>query len=121
MGWKFGVALEADGRIVGVAMAGRPVARGLDDGRTLEVTRLCLDQAPKNAASTLYGAIRRAGKALGYTKLVTYTLAEESGHSVMASGFVRQYVVRGRSWTTPTRPREDKHPTVDKVMWATDL
>ena len=71
---KFSLAIvDNAGTIRGVAMIGRPVARALDDGWTLEVTRVATDGA-KNACSALYGAARRATFALGYTKLVTYTL-----------------------------------------------
>jgi hypothetical protein len=83
-GWKFGVAVENEaGELVGVAIAGRPVAGALDDGRTLEVTRCCTDGA-RNAPSKLYGAICRAAFALGYSKVVTYTLDEEPGTSLTA-------------------------------------
>ena len=43
VGHKFSVGLFDDERLVGVAVAGRPVARMLDDGMTLEVTRTCTD------------------------------------------------------------------------------
>jgi hypothetical protein len=35
VGGKFAVGATVDGRLVGVAVAGRPVARRLDDGKTL--------------------------------------------------------------------------------------
>lgn len=38
-GHKFSIGCEADGELVGVIIAGRPVSRYLDDGFTLEVTR----------------------------------------------------------------------------------
>ena len=85
VGWKFGVGLvDASGTLVGVATAGRPVARAL--AGALEVNRTCTTGA-RNANSMLYGAIRRAGVALGYTKIYTYTQAEESGCSLRAAGF----------------------------------
>ena len=58
-GHKFSIGCEADGELVGVIIAGRPVSRYLDDGFTLEVTRLCTNGA-KNACSFLYGAAARA-------------------------------------------------------------
>jgi len=77
----------ADGdRLCGVAIAGRPVAPSLQDGRTLEINRVCTD-GTRNACSMLYGAIRRAGRALGYTRIITYTLPEEGGASLRAAGF----------------------------------
>ena len=78
--------VDEKGELRGVAMAGRPVARLLDDGVTLEVTRVATDGA-QNACSALYGAIRRAAKALGYTRLVTYTLQSEGGASLRGAGW----------------------------------
>src|SRR5439155_2989737 len=77
-GHKFsiGVADEHD-TLVGVAMIGRPVARHLDDGHTLEVERVATD-GHRNACSLLYAAAWQAARALGYRRLVTYTQASES-------------------------------------------
>lgn len=118
-GHKFSVAVgSADGVLRGVAIAGRPVARGLDDGVTLEVLRVATDGTP-HVCSMLYGAVRRAGAAMGYPprRIITYTLASETGGSLRAAGWVRDGETKGRSWDTPSRPRTDKHPTEDKVRW----
>lgn len=118
VGHKFSVAV-IDGdrvRVCGVAIVGRPVARGLDNGLTLEVTRVATD-GTKDACSKLYGACRRAAFALGYTKLITYTLASELGTSLRAAGLKDAGRVKGRSWSCASRPRTDKHPTVDKTRW----
>jgi hypothetical protein len=102
--------------LAGVAIVGRPVARGRDDGWTLEVTRLCTD-GTRNACSFLYGAARRAAFALGYRRLGTYILASESGASLRASGWRLVGEVKGRSWSCPTRPRFDEHPLEDKQLF----
>lgn len=117
VGHRFSIAVaDVSARVVGVAIIGRPVARHLDDGWTLEVTRCCTD-GTANAASALYGAARRAAWALGYRKLVTYTLASEGGSSLRASGYRLVGEVKGRSWNCASRPRVDRHPTVDKFRW----
>lgn len=117
IGHKFSVAVADEaGEIRGVAIVSRPVARGLDDGLTLEITRVATDGA-KDACSALYGACRRAAFALGYRKLVTYTLASENGASLRASGYRCVGEVRGRSWCCASRPRVDKHPTQAKLRW----
>ena len=116
VGWKFGIAVSAADAVVGVVMVGRPVARQLDNGWTLEVTRCCTDGA-HNAASMLYGAAWRATKALGYRRLVTYTLPSESGSSLRAAGYVNLYTTPGRSWNVPSRPRVDTHPLGQKLLW----
>ena len=65
-GHKFSIGVSDNGALVGVAICGRPVARRLDDGYTLEVNRLCTDGTP-NACSILYAAAYRAARAMGYT------------------------------------------------------
>lgn len=116
-GHKFSVALKDDTGIRGVAIAGRPVARRLDDGLTLEILRVCTDGVP-NGCSKLYAACVATGKGMGYRKFVTYTLASENGASVKAAGFTRDGESPGGSWSTPSRPREDKHDLSPKVRWV---
>jgi hypothetical protein len=97
-------------------MVGRPVARHADDGWTLEVTRCCTD-GTQNACSTLYAAAWRAARALGYHRLITFTLPQEGGASLRASGWRELYRTKGGSWDREDRPRVDKHPTQPKTLW----
>lgn len=115
-GGLFALAVEHEGSMRGVAVVGRPVARALADGRTAEVTRLCTDGTP-NACSMLYGAAWRAARALGYRRLVTYTLASEPGASLRGAGWTLIGEAGGGSWSRPSRPREDQHPTQTKLRW----
>jgi hypothetical protein len=115
-GWKFGMAVADEGEVVGVAMVGRPVARHADDGWTLEVNRVCTDGS-NNACSMLYGACWRAAKALGYRKLITYTMESEPGTSLRAAGWRVVGEVDVGSWSSPSRPRVDKHPTQRRIKW----
>jgi hypothetical protein len=116
-GAKFALAAASmSGELVGVALVGRPVARGLDDGRTLEVRRLCTTGAP-NACSLVLGAAWRAARAFGYRRLVTDTLAAEPGGSLRAAGFRPTCRVAARSWSCPSRPRIDNHLLVERVRW----
>src|SRR3546814_18235817 len=73
---------------------------------TREVTRRCTDGAP-NACSKLYGAAWKAAKALGYTRLITYTLPEEGGASLRAAGWQLVGTRGGGAWSRPSRPRAD--------------
>lgn len=104
------------GTLVGVAIVGKPVARMTNDGWTAEVTRLCTD-GTRNACSLLYGASWRAARAIGYRKLITYTLASEPGTSLRASGFVVVGQTTGGSWSRHDRPRVDRHPLQAKLRW----
>jgi hypothetical protein len=115
-GWKFGIAVNDGHAVRAVVTVGRPVSRHLDDGYTAEVTRCCTDGMP-NAASKLYAAAWRACRAMGYTRLITYTLASEEGTSLKAAGWRCLYKTQGGSWDTPSRPRVPKAPTGQKKLW----
>lgn len=119
-GWLFGASAVTDGRLCGVVVVGRPVARALQDGATCEVTRLCTD-GTRNACSLLYAAAARAAKALGYRRIVTYTRTDESGASLLASGWTRASTTYGRQWDTPTRRRSLSDEVCDRVRWELQL
>lgn len=138
VGWLWlHAARRIGGDMCGVAVVGRPVARALNDGFTVEVTRVCTlvtftvvgsdgrqHSSPTN--SMLYRASERTAKAMGYVRGLTYLLASEwdrfnedgdriGGAGVRAAGWRELWRVDGRSWDCESRPRTDKHPTVDKV------
>jgi hypothetical protein len=116
LGAKFVVGIATEEGIVGVGIAGRPVARALDDGWTMEFTRVCTTGAP-NACSMLYGAMWRAAKALGYRRAVTYTKQRESGTSLKAAGWVVVAELAARKgWDAPSRPRVD-NPHEPQLRW----
>ena len=117
-GHKFSLAATLDGLVVGVVIVGRPVARMRQDGTTLEVTRLCTD-GTRNACSFLYGAAARAAFALGYRRLGTYTLPDEGGASLRGAGWKLIGERGGGSWSCPSRPRADRHPLGQKLLWET--
>jgi len=119
VGHKFSIAVSEDDKVVGVVIVGRPIARFLDDGWTLEVNRCCTDGS-KNAPSKLYGAAARAAFSLGYKKLITYTLSEEGGASLRGVGWKCIGRAGGGSWNSKVRPRVDKHPLQEKLRWEVD-
>lgn len=113
-------AVDATGRVRGVVMVGRPVARVLDNGWTLEVNRLATDRC-ENACSALYSAARRVAKEMGYRKLITYIREDEPGTSLRASGWRFEEVIRARSWNMPGRPRTDKTEIIRRGRWSVEL
>ena len=118
IGHKFSIGCALGDLLVGVAIVGRPVARHLDDGMTLEVNRTATDGTP-NANSMLYAAAWRASKALGYRRLITYTQAGESGSSLRAAGWrvIAERPAR-KGWSVPSRPREDKGVDgIPRMLW----
>lgn len=104
-GGLFAVSLLADGELVGVGIAGRPVAGGLQDGRSLEILRCCLLPGYPNGCSMIYRALVRAGEALGYRRFLTYILESEHGRSLKAAGFTEVALTRGGFWARDGRPR----------------
>lgn len=118
VGHLFSIGAALDGRIVGVVIVGRPVARMRDDGETTEVTRLCTD-GTKNACSFLYGAAARAAFALGFRRIGTYILASEPGTSLTGAGWRLVGETAGGSWSRDSRPRVDKHPLQCKLLFET--
>ena len=96
VGHKFSIAVAVaeTGEVCGVATVGRPVSRHLDDG-----------------------AAWRATKALGYRKLITYTLPSEGGASLRGAGWTCIGEAGGGSWSCKSRPRVDMAPTQVKMRW----
>lgn len=116
VGQKFSVAVADDEGVRGVAISGRPRARGLQDGWTIEILRVCTDGA-RNACSKLYSACCRSAKGMGYRLAVTYTLASESGASLRAAGFHAVAEVKDRQWGCESRPRAERDLVGGKVRW----
>lgn len=119
IGCKFCIGLYDKEKLIGCAVCGRPVSRYLDDGMTCEINRVCTDGA-KNACSMLYGACCRVGKAMGYKKIITYTLESELGTSLKASNFKNEGVAGGRVWTG-SRKRDNGVPKERKIRWSREL
>lgn len=117
-GWLFGVEiLSDDGERIGVACAGRPASRMLQDGETCEITRVAVVEGHRNACSFAYGALRRAAAALGYARVVTYTLADEPGSSLRAAGFVDCGPAGGGEADRPSRRRGPVEQSGMKRRW----
>jgi hypothetical protein len=118
-GGLFFVGVSDGDKLVGVAIVSRPVARFMDDGVTAEVTRCCvMDDAPKGACSFLYARCWQAAKALGWQKLITYTLQSESGASLRGAGWktVAELTANNpKSWQS--RPGREWHPVVGQAKF----
>lgn len=85
-GCKWCLGVYKDDKMVGVAVCGRPIARHMDDGLTIEVVRVCTD-GTRNACSKLYGACVRIAKDMGYKRVITYILDTEDGASCRSANF----------------------------------
>ncbi len=119
-GHKYSVAVTDGQEVRGVVMVGRPVGRHQDDGFTLEVTRCCVQEGTPNACSMLYAAAWRAARALGYQRLITYTLPSEGGASLRAAGWRVVGQTRGGEWSRPARLRPQVRQPGVKTLWEAE-
>jgi hypothetical protein len=118
VGHKFSIGAWAAHGLCGVATVGHPVARMLDQRRLLEVNRLCTD-GTRQACSFLYGAAARAAQAMGYFAILTYTLDEEGGASLRASGWWGEAAPDlVKTWHTPSRPNRKGGIARPKWRWV---
>lgn len=115
-GGRFALGATCGGVLIGVAIVGRPTARRLDDGVTAEVTRVATDGTP-NACSFLLSRVARIVRLMGYTLLITYTLPEEGGASLRATGWIPDGRTSGGSWSRPSRPRQQPRRSESKLRW----
>jgi hypothetical protein len=124
-GHKFSIGLTKNGRLIGVVVVGQPIARKQCDGYTAEITRCCVIDGERNANSKLYAAAVRASKAMGYRRVLTYTLPSESGASLRAVGFREDGMTKDNpaGWNSPGRPRKKPmlYPAGPKVRWVKDF
>lgn len=127
-GHRFSLGAWKDDRLVGVAIVGRPVG-GQHQNDWLEVTRLCTD-GTTNACSFLYSAAARAGKALGYDRIQTYILREETGVSLRATGWAFDRMSHPVGWHHPPSEETGRGRAARKVderlsdrkqLWFKDL
>jgi hypothetical protein len=121
-GAKFAIGASVGEHLQGVAIVGRPVARMLHDGFTAEVLRCCvLPDAQKNTPSFLYGRCWRVWQQMGGRRMVTYTLASESGASLRAAGWKilgeTEASEKGKGWMN--RPGRAWRPVYgqQKLRW----
>lgn len=105
-------------QFVGAAVVGRPVARLTNHREILEVTRLVTD-GTKNACSILYAAAARVGREMGYMKIQTFILADETGTSLKASGWDIEddNCGGGLGWHSRQGRRNDQ-PVCKKQKWS---
>src|SRR5437868_11369707 len=119
-GCKFSIGCYVGDLLVGVVVVERPKARHLDDGWSLELSRVCTDHHP-HVASKLIAAATRAAFAMGTRRVLSYVLASEAGTSYLAAGWERVEDDGGRpiefgggEWSRPSRHRDPMLSPIDK-------
>lgn len=126
-GALFAVAVEDGGELVGVATAGNPPRVWQGTGRFV-ISRVAVADSSQVAGpharpycSMLYGALCRAGKALGYQEAWTYTLPHEPGISLRAAGFFDMGLTTGGEHDRPSRRRAKAICALPKRRWMRPL
>lgn len=123
-GCKFSIGCYVGELLVGVVIVERPKSRYVDDGWTLELTRLCTDSHP-HVASRLIAAATRAAFAMGARRVLSYVLPSETGTSFRAAGWPRvedgagnAVEFGGGEWSRPSRRRDPMvSPICKKHRW----
>jgi len=105
---------------IGVGLAANPARVWQGTGRFVIARVAVLDGKP-NACSMLYGALCRAGKALGYREAWTYTRMDERGTSLRAAGFQEMGVTKAEEWDREKRPRKAAENAEQKRRWMRRL
>lgn len=119
VGQRFSLGVYGDNSLVGVAIFGRPIGRHNDPLEVLEVARVCTD-GTRNACSILLGAGTRVARAMGYSRIQTFTLESEPGSSLRAVGWDSKVIDNGFGWLS----RDNRNPdeiTARKRKWWADL
>lgn len=117
VGHRFSLGAEHDGRIVGVCIVGRPVARKTDQKYVAEVTRLCTD-GTKNACSFLYGLAARMCREMGFHSIQTFILESEDGKTLEACGWSFSGMTKGGTHEREGRPRRRDQPECPKKKYV---
>ncbi len=115
-GHRFSIGAVKNNKLIGVAISGRPIARLSNQRMELEVYRVATD-GTKNACSFLLGAMARIAKNMGYAKIKTTTLINESGSSLKAVGWEPKKIGDGQNWNS----REGRNvdcSTIQKIQWS---
>lgn len=117
---RFSIGLEKDGELIGVSIASNPVARLLNDRKTLEIRRVCVLPGYANACSKLLARMKNIGQLMGYQKIITYTLQKEPGSSLRAVNARKVAAVAGGRWKRNGRESEYQ-PVFDERKWRWEL
>jgi hypothetical protein len=114
---KFCLALTIAGDVAAVLIANVPSSTHYDDGRTLELLRVCIGAPWPHLASKLIGRACRAAKALGYNRVITWCDDAKEGTSYHAANFYLVKVTDRSHWRT--RPaKRDSEPSSQLKLFA---
>lgn len=112
------VSVRSGAEIVGVALVGWPSQeQTCDEMDHLRVLRVAVKEGYKNACSMLYGSCWRAARAMGVTRMDTFTHLDEPGTSLRAAGWVDGGLTSGGEHSRASRPRAKAIDASPKRRW----
>jgi len=122
VGHRFSIGVKDEhGTLHGAAIVGRPTGRKNPQYDWAEVTRL-VTNGQKNACSALYAASARIAKEMGFKRIQTFILEEETGVSLKAAGWEFERMSEGGDWNVPSRGgRRTDQPQQAKQRWKKEL
>lgn len=122
VGHRFSIGVkDENGVLHGAAIVGRPTGRKNPQYDWAEVTRL-VTNGQKNACSALYAASARIAKEMGFKRIQTFILEEETGVSLKAAGWEFERMSEGGDWNVPSRGgRRTDQPQQAKQRWKKEL
>lgn len=122
VGHRFSIGVRSKaGTLHGAAIVGRPTGRKNPQYDWAEVTRLVTD-GQKNACSILYAACARIAKEMGFKRIQTFILEEETGVSLRAAGWEFDQMSDGGNWNVPSRGgRRNDQPQQAKQRWKKEF
>jgi hypothetical protein len=122
VGHRYSIGVkDGNGTLHGAAIVGRPTGRKNPQYDWAEVTRL-VTNGQKNACSALYAACARIAKEMGFKRIQTFILEEETGVSLKAAGWQFERLSAGGDWNVPSRGgRRTDQPQQAKQRWKKEL
>ena len=103
--------------MVGAATVGRPTARNTPQYSVAKITRLVTD-GTFNACSFLYGAAARVAKEMGFDRIETEILEEETGVTLRAAGYKFDRMTESHPGKEQRPGRRHDQPEGPKQVWV---
>lgn len=121
VGHRWSMGCQADGKLVGVVIVGRPKARQTDQYMIADVTRLATN-GHRNACSFLYARATHIARLMGFESIQTFILESEPGSSLKALeqlGWKRIGPTKDGEWRT----RKGRRKQLDEktIKWECQL
>ncbi len=119
-GWKAAFGARYENELIAVCVLSRPVARKLDDGDTISISRLAARPTrPANTGSWLIARARRWAELEGFERIIAYAgVAGNYGTVYEAAGFVIEDTVEADGTGWQSRSNRDSWENYTRHRWV---